>query len=447
MEPINYICYLDTNILLHYTFFTEINWCEALNLKKITLVICPPVLDDLEDEKVTNENKKIKERADKVLKKLRSFLPLGLHSTLRKNVKLELKSDDPKIDWNKENLNPSVKDNHIIAHFISDSRQNKKIITNDITFLVRAKSRGIECLDLPYKYKLEMKDEREKKIERQEKQIEALKRQLDKKPKLQLKILENDHYSKICKIKLKSPPQIQIVKTEEELEKIKTDLLNKEKINKEVKRNTGMGSINVIKFSTYKSLIEDLVAQYKNYFKSYYQFLERYSRIHKLKLILLNMGNWPASDTEIILSFPKNIQILRNKDLPTRQSLLSFISHPSYLYQYGFGSDITKHSIFIELEKKFKKEEEKIGTLIGEKLLNSLKLSEKLNYKMLSWNNIGSRINANIDKLKHNDKAFLDIYIELAKNINTVFSIECEMKTVELPEIIKDKVTVKIEKI
>ena len=438
MEPINYYYYLDTNTFLHYTFFTDIDWCEALNLKKVTLVMCYPVLKELERQKIYNPKGNLRKRSAKVVREINSRLDAGVHSTLRKNVNLEFTKKRIDIDWDKEELNPDIIDDYIIAYVISDERINKKIITTDPGLKLTAGGKGIKCLSLPEKYRLEIKDKRDK-------EIEKLKRQLDKKPKLQLKILGDKDYSKICKIKLRNPPQIQVTKIEEYLENIKEDLLNKEKENKEVMRRDAQGVIRIKKYMQYESIINDLVDEHKYYFKKYYQFIERSSRIHKINLVILNAGNWPASDIEINLSFLGDIKILKTKALPSRPSLLSLYVSLRDSSASVFDQDIKKHNIYAKLEKKFKEEEEKIGTLLGAKLLNSLKLSEKLNIKILPWNNIGSRITASMDKLKHNDKAFLDIYIELAKNINTVFSIECEMKIVELPEIIKDKVIVKIE--
>lgn len=440
MEPINYYCYLDTNIFLHYEFFTIIDWCKALNLEKITLVICYPVLKELERQKIYNRKRNLRERSAKVVKEINSRLEIEAYPTLRKNVNLEFTKKRIDIDWEKEELDPNITDDYIVAYVISDERANKKIITTDSGLKLTARGKEIECISLPEKYRIEIKDERDK-------EIEKLRRQLEKRPKLQLNTLEEDNYSKICKIKLITSPKIQINKIEEDLENIKEDLLNREKENENIMRRDAQGLVIEKKYLEYKSIINDLVDEYKAYFKNYYQFIERSSRIHRINLIILNTGNCPASDIEINLSFPRDIKILKADALPSRPSLLSLYVSLRASYAYAFEQDIKKHNIYAKLEKKFKEEEGKIGTLLGDKLWNSLMLSKKLNLKIIPWNNIGSKITVNMDKLKHNDRAFLKIYVELEKNINTVFSIECEMTADELPEIVKDKVTVKIEKI
>ena len=41
-------CILDTNTLLHYQLFTEIDWCAELNKKPITLILCSSVISDID---------------------------------------------------------------------------------------------------------------------------------------------------------------------------------------------------------------------------------------------------------------------------------------------------------------------------------------------------------------------------------------------------------------
>lgn len=186
-----------------------------------------------------------------------------LHSTLRENVGLEFISDSPLVDWDKENLNPSLKDDHIIAHFISDNRQNKKFITDDTTFLVRAKKRGIECITLPDEFKITIKDERDREIDR-------LKKQLNKRPILKTRILKDDNLLKKVQFNLKNPPQFNEEKIRHRLEMLYSDLLNKEKGKAHIPRNSGAGARLIFTYVNYRDQIKTLIEKEKDYFINYF---------------------------------------------------------------------------------------------------------------------------------------------------------------------------------
>ena len=43
--------FIDTNVLLHYRFFRDVDWAAALDEPEVVLVLAPVVLSELDDHK------------------------------------------------------------------------------------------------------------------------------------------------------------------------------------------------------------------------------------------------------------------------------------------------------------------------------------------------------------------------------------------------------------
>ena len=59
--------FIDTNVLLHYRFFREVDWAAALGESEVVLVLAPAVLSELDEHKWSGSRRE-KARAKAVLK-------------------------------------------------------------------------------------------------------------------------------------------------------------------------------------------------------------------------------------------------------------------------------------------------------------------------------------------------------------------------------------------
>ena len=66
--------FIDTNVLLHYRFFDEVNWAAQVGADEVTLVFAPVVFDELDKKKWSGTHKQ-KKRADAVLKRIKALKP------------------------------------------------------------------------------------------------------------------------------------------------------------------------------------------------------------------------------------------------------------------------------------------------------------------------------------------------------------------------------------
>ena len=71
-ETVRVFGFVDTNVLLHYRFFADVDWAAQLGVHAVTLVFAPVVLSELDQHK-WNGGRREKSRAKAVLKKLDSL--------------------------------------------------------------------------------------------------------------------------------------------------------------------------------------------------------------------------------------------------------------------------------------------------------------------------------------------------------------------------------------
>jgi len=64
----------DTNVLLHYTLFTEIDWPAVAEPSDITLLFPATVIHELDARKYTGSDQRLQNRAQTVLRRSRSII-------------------------------------------------------------------------------------------------------------------------------------------------------------------------------------------------------------------------------------------------------------------------------------------------------------------------------------------------------------------------------------
>src|SRR3989442_566400 len=67
-------CFLDTNILLHFQTFNEVDWPKVLNATQVCLVLAPIVLRELDKHKDDYHNERRRNRARVILSQLKPLL-------------------------------------------------------------------------------------------------------------------------------------------------------------------------------------------------------------------------------------------------------------------------------------------------------------------------------------------------------------------------------------
>lgn len=142
--------FIDTNVLLHFRFFTDVDWAKELRVQEATLVFAPAVLAELDRHKRTGSRQE-KARAQAAIKKLFS---LGLSVTsveIRPGVRvMGLDAEPPDDCFERHRLDRREFDDRILASFLDFTESRPKdralVLSDDLGLNIKAGSRRIEIV-------------------------------------------------------------------------------------------------------------------------------------------------------------------------------------------------------------------------------------------------------------------------------------------------------------
>ena len=140
--------FVDTNVLLHYRFFRDVDWAEELGADEATLVFAPVVVEEL-DEKKWAGTRRAQVRARKVLKALKG---LGLSATatkIRQGVEILALDEEPTDAlFDRHRLQPRISDDRLLASVLGFAATRTgdatiKVLTADMGLSLKAATRQI----------------------------------------------------------------------------------------------------------------------------------------------------------------------------------------------------------------------------------------------------------------------------------------------------------------
>ena len=343
---------LDTNLLLHGKFITEIRWRSIFEDQEVIILITSTVLKEIDDLKYSN-NIKLKKRARKLISFFKKY---DKNEELQNRIPLVISYR--KIHWKaipsryRNLLDENETDHHILAEIIikySNDLDNVFLITADYALLKYALEIGIKGIDW-------MEDEKYK-------EIFASEDKKEKTPSLpDLGVYFDDQLTKEFSLQEISE---------------KPDLLT---IDELLEENFEYDFEDDLKYDV-KEEIEDFIDLYNKQ-------LEQINNHQEINLILRNNCNHPYNDIEIYIN-----TILENDFILTIGELIKRPVKPKIPEYDGDGS----------LEKLRKELQEGIYLRGTEKIvrMHNLKLnmhiSSKNKGKHTEWEVI-----YHIDRIKHN---------------------------------------------
>src|SRR4051812_37565949 len=98
----------DSNIFLHYKSLVQIDWCGLLKARSVKLVICLPVIQELDEKK---SDTRLADRARRAIKEIE------LHEgskPLRAGVVMEVSNEQLRTDEFPASLSPDSQDDRIV---------------------------------------------------------------------------------------------------------------------------------------------------------------------------------------------------------------------------------------------------------------------------------------------------------------------------------------------
>lgn len=306
--------FIDTNILLHFKTFDEINWAKIVN-DDFSLVIAPIVLDEIDKHKNHN-NPKTARRAKMIADKFGQYL-----DGQKEKTDLTFIPKRPAVRYFEENqLDPKHQDDCLLASILQFREEHPtaqiRLVTDDLGAKMRAATLQIQTIKLGADLRLpEQADEQAKQIEKLKAEVNKLK---DRIPKIKLcfegnleifkhkvftpaKSLGTYQKSEITKLKSENPP---IALTEPETE------TNENSIFDLVQKLSG-GMLSEERKNKYNTQLEQFYKDYNIYLKQEYDYMV--DRLHLITLVfeLVNDGNTPAEDIDVWIHLPDGFEVVK----------------------------------------------------------------------------------------------------------------------------------------
>lgn len=450
MLEIEKFAFPDTNIFLHFQFFTEIPWNKVLQAKSTTLVIPPIIPKELDKHKYNHASERLRERANKVTKKLAELL--RAKTEVRPKVKVLFERIEPQNEFDKYHLSKESQDDYFIAsilRFQEETGNSAILVTNDLSLTIKAELLNINFFELPEQYKNKTEENPEKKkIRKLETEIRELK---NLSPKLELSVskcekssveeITNDKKMKeIDRIKIEFP-KYDAPKLPEESTKINSNLSlkvsgmdiyrlfsNENKI--DLLLNTGkVVSVYPSDIRFYNSEIEKFYKEYEEYLNKESDIIDLRLRTIMFQVYLTNSGTLPAWDVRVSLTFPEKFRATTNVE------------------NFSYPEEI-KPPQLLNISNK-NKSSNYFNNYLFHQPIPDFKLKNKLDEVEIE--SIENKVSAKFQFIKINHGYSIEspkiLYITFPKNhIIKPFQLHYKITAENIPQAIEGKLNVKIDK-
>src|SRR5579859_3139358 len=123
-------CFLDTNILLEFKTFDEIDWQNELETSEVTLVVPLTVIRELDKIKGDSKYERKRNRARMIIKKIENLVKSTKAVSIRPGLYL-LVVEIPTSDSLRElRYNPDIPDDQIVgaAHLFMQQHSNEDVV-------------------------------------------------------------------------------------------------------------------------------------------------------------------------------------------------------------------------------------------------------------------------------------------------------------------------------
>ena len=347
--------FLDANLALHYRRPDEIDWQNILGIKSgdnILLLIAPVLVRELEKQKVHNEVRGLRSRAANFLMWLESSWTTDNLTRVRDGVYLKFVLQDPTLSFDEHRLSASIADDWLIATAIeyrNSANTSVSVTTSDLGLKLKLRSYGFDPFSLPDDCLLPpAKDLEQAELEKLRREVAEFKSRV---PKLSVSFLNGTDRVTIPPLKPledKEPfidrcmreiqtkyPKLQGSKDLPKLPKSLENSKNAEAISGILEI---VGSYQGGRADTYNSQLVSFFSEYENYLAEYWRVFRAHQRSHEFRLLLHNDGQAVATDIDISLSFPADIEMLLPSELPRFPKQPKAPTVSSILDLFGSGS-------------------------------------------------------------------------------------------------------------
>jgi hypothetical protein len=273
--------FIDTNVLLNYPPLAEIDWLEVSGMDSITIMLCYPVIKELDNMK---SDGRFSERAKKRIKEIEG----NLGSEIRANVSIEFYDAQLRVEDFPDRPSLESADSQI-AHYALLYKKTKHadigIITEDLGMRLRCRGLGIPIIDPPGNLRLPTpQSEDQKKLREAERKYQDLKNRL---------------------------PELTFVASDTKFEFERRTMPNLEETLRIMEANIHK---KYPRSGTSGHLIKKFLDEARVRIEQYLYVTDRSFRTFKIEFELSNVGNAPAKGVDLTIQFPPEIMAIALPD-------------------------------------------------------------------------------------------------------------------------------------
>src|SRR5713101_2619871 len=346
-------CFLDTDVLMHFTDFDQADWVTFLNAKQVYLVLPISVVHELNKHKDDGSKPGLQQRARGLLPRIAKLL-VGADGPvrIREGVFLLAARKEPRIEWSEVELDEKVQDDRILARILLFKEEyperNVCFLTNDYAAMLKADDRGIPTLmpDGKILAPKTLKSTVEAELEATRKELNEYK---NRAPKLEIGFDDGQKTTETIKY-----PSLGYNAQHAE---ILAQALNEEYVPKQIIKQRAeferilraakgrASDYDVREFTDdYIEYLEKLEAARKR------EFMSKYGWRCELTFLIRNVGTAPITDLVIDLTFPAGTLVIdaddeRREIMVPKEPKASWIPTPTKalgIGSFGLGMEFPK---------------------------------------------------------------------------------------------------------
>lgn len=309
------VVFLDMNVLLHFKPLREIDWNSIASARNVRLVLCSPVLDELDEKK---NDPRTAERARSAFAQLKQIENEG--GQVRNGVTLGTITDDKEVEGNCD----AAIIQRVLDYRTNHDGQHIALVSDDFNMRKRCEAKGVPCIELGDQWQKPLESEAVRKLRKAEQELQRLKNRL---PEFRLvaKIITDDINPPEADIQIELSPRVKpAIDVRTRMSEIAQKYPKLAHARMTVTGLTlsrqvlGMTEPSSEEIHCYNNDLENFLLQYEAALNSQNREAEAQVRSFCFELWLENNGGAPGTDVEVCVGFPDLVDVRQANEHLTR---------------------------------------------------------------------------------------------------------------------------------
>jgi hypothetical protein len=308
------LLFADTNVFLHCTFFTDLDWRTLVSGEDVVLTICPTVMSELDKKKFSDPSRRVKERAKAVVRRIGELVSDDQPVQFRQGCSLWVMCRSPLMDFTSVGLSKEVADDAVIASALEEREKGNDVtlVAADTGIRLKGNTHRLRTVLVPKEWLL--LDEPDE----QERELQKLRRQAAESaaaaPNLRL-TFGPSNVAEFC-VKPRKPMSPEVIKR-------KLDGMRRLKVYQPMTvpaygglTASVLGGVTREEVSAYNQALKAYFAKYEDHLKRSHEIFEARDLTLKLDITVENTGQESAESVDVVVQVTGEIEGIWADDQP-----------------------------------------------------------------------------------------------------------------------------------